>query len=54
MQKRFISIWFRYLKTDWFTRRQPSLRDMPFVLAAPDHGRMIVTVCKLISTKAGN
>jgi len=43
MQKRFASIWFRYLKTDWFTRRHPELKDVPFVLVAPEHGRMIVT-----------
>jgi protein ImuB len=53
MQKRFISIWFRYLKTDWFTRRRPSLRDKPFVLAAPDHGRMIVTSANLLAQKQG-
>jgi protein ImuB len=43
MQKRFITIWFRYLKTDWFTIRQPKLHYTSFVLASPDHGRMIVT-----------
>lgn len=43
MQKRFVTIWFRHLKTDWFTRRQPSLKNKAFALAAPDHGRMIIT-----------
>ena len=43
MQKRFVTIWFRHLKTDWFTRRQPSLKRKPFALAQPDHGRMIIT-----------
>ena len=43
MQKRFVAIWFRYLKTDWFTRRQPDLKDAAFILATPDHGRMLVT-----------
>ncbi len=43
MEKRFVTIWFRYLKTDWFTRRQPSLKEAVLVLAAPDHGRMLVT-----------
>lgn len=43
MQKRFISIWFRCLRTDWFIRRQPLLRELPFVLSSPDHGRMVVT-----------
>ncbi len=41
--KRFAAIWFPFLKTDWFSIRQPSLRDVPFVLAAPDHGRMLIT-----------
>jgi protein ImuB len=43
MQKRFVTIWFRYLKTDWFCRRHPELLNVPFVLTAPDHGRMIIT-----------
>src|SRR5690349_16047960 len=43
MQKRFVTIWFRHLKTDWFTRRQPLLKSKPFALAEPDHGRMVVT-----------
>jgi protein ImuB len=43
MQKRFASIWFRYLATDWFTRRRPALKKVPFVLVAPDHGRMVIT-----------
>jgi protein ImuB len=43
MAERFASIWFPYLLTDWFTIRHPVLRGIPFVLAAPDHGRMIIT-----------
>ncbi len=42
MQKRFMSIWFCSLKTDWYIRRHPELKEVPFVLAAPDHGRMLV------------
>ena len=41
--KRFATIWFPYLKTDWFSIRQPNLRDGPFVLTTPDHGRMLIT-----------
>ena len=41
--KRFVSIWFPYLKTDWFTVRQPLLRDLPFVLVVPDHGRKLIS-----------
>ncbi len=43
MAQRFVTIWFRQLKTDWFINRQPSLRSKPFVLASPDHGRMVIT-----------
>ncbi|HET9745182.1 MAG TPA: DNA polymerase Y family protein [Chitinophagaceae bacterium] len=41
--KRFATIWFPYLKTDWFSIRQPDLRDDAFVLVTPDHGRMLIT-----------
>src|SRR5688572_24913652 len=43
MCRRFVSIWFRYLKTDWFTIRRPALKGVPFVLASPDHGRMVIS-----------
>lgn len=43
MGKRFVAIWFRYAKTDWYTRRQPMLETIPFALASPDHGRMVIS-----------
>jgi protein ImuB len=43
MQQRFVAIWFRHLKTDWMTRRNPDLKEIPFVLSMPDHGRMRIT-----------
>jgi protein ImuB len=43
MAKRFVTIWFRHLKTDWFSIRQPALLNIPFVLSAPDHGRKVIT-----------
>src|SRR5215510_3871340 len=43
MQKSFVTIWFRYLKTDWLCRHHPELQHLPFVLIAQDHGRMIIT-----------
>jgi protein ImuB len=43
MAKRFVSLWFRHLMTDYYTLRRPALRSTPFVLAIPDHGRMLVT-----------
>ena len=42
MKRRFVSIWFTHLLTDWYTRRQAALSQKSFVLAAPDHGRMRV------------
>ncbi len=53
MQKRFLSIWFRHLRTDWFTRRQPDLANTAFILAAPDHGRMIITAANYVAQKQG-
>ena len=43
MQRRFVSIWFRQLLADWQLIRRPELKDVPFVFAAPDHGRMMIT-----------
>ena len=53
MEKRFVSIWFRHLTTDWFTVRQPHLRDLPFVLSAPSHGRMVVMGANAIAEANG-
>ncbi len=53
MAKRFISIWFRHLKTDWFIRRNSSLKEIPFVLASPDHGRMIVRAVNRLAQTQG-
>jgi protein ImuB len=43
MYRRFVSIWFRHLTTDWFTIRQPHLKKLPFVLRSASHGRMVIT-----------
>ena len=53
MCKRFAAIWFRYLKTDWFTLRRPDLKDLPFVLASPDHGRMVITATNVLAEAQG-
>lgn len=42
MPGRYVSIWFRHLMADWMIRRQPSLKNVPFVLAAQEKGRMVV------------
>ncbi len=49
MNRRFVSIWFRHLTTDWFAIRQPALKNESFVLGAPVHGRMVITA---VSAKA--
>ena len=43
MPKRFASIWFRHLLTDWKAIRQPGLKGKPYVFAEPDHGRLLIT-----------
>lgn len=53
MAKRFVAIWFRHLLTDWFTRRKPELKEIPFVIASPDHGRMIVKAVNPIAYANG-
>jgi protein ImuB len=53
MVKRFVSIWFRHLNTDWFTLRQPHLKTVPFVLRTSSHGRMIITSANAVAEKKG-
>ena len=53
MRKRFVSIWFRHLTTDWLLRCQPNLKDLPFVIVTKDHGRMIVTAANLLAQQQG-
>ncbi|HEY0434909.1 MAG TPA: DNA polymerase Y family protein, partial [Chitinophagaceae bacterium] len=53
MKKRFLSLWFPHLHTDWFTIRQPSLGQTPFVIAAPDHGRLLITAVNTLALREG-
>lgn len=53
MLKRFVSIYFRYLTTDWFTLRFPQLRNSPFVLSTPSHGKMVVTAANALAEAQG-
>ncbi|MGV8094920.1 MAG: DNA polymerase Y family protein [Mangrovibacterium sp.] len=43
MPKRYLSIWFPHFATDRLARLHPQLRGKPFLLHAPEHGRMVVT-----------
>ncbi|SKB81886.1 Y-family DNA polymerase [Dyadobacter psychrophilus] len=49
MSQRFANIWFRHLITDWVVTERAELAGEPFVLAAPERGRMVV---KAASAKA--
>jgi len=53
MVKRFVSVWFRHLNTDWFSIRQPHMKKVPFVLRTPSHGRMIITSANAIAEQKG-
>jgi protein ImuB len=53
MPKRFVTIWFHYLRTDWFAHRQPVLKEAPFILISPDRGRMVVTAANALAQKQG-
>jgi protein ImuB len=53
MQKRFVSIWFRHLRTDWFSLRQPTLKSLPFVLRTSSHGRMIISATNAMAEQKG-
>ena len=49
--KRFVSIWFPNLATDWFELRKPELKKIAFVLVQPSHGRMIITAANSLAQK---
>jgi protein ImuB len=53
MNKRFVSLWFRHLTTDWLTLRRPELKGVPFVLVIPERGRVIITAANLPAEKQG-
>ena len=53
MAKRFVSIWFRHLTTDWFTIKHPELSKVPFVLASPVRGRKVITAANALAETQG-
>ncbi len=53
MAQRFVSIWFRYLSTDWFALRNPPLQNKAFVLRVSSHGRMVVTAANAFAERQG-
>jgi len=53
MNKRFLSLWFRHLTTDWLTLRQPELKEVPFVFTTPVRGRVVVTAANVLAEAQG-
>jgi len=53
MARRYVSIWFRDLITDWFAIRRPALKQTPFVVVAPERGRMVVTAASPLAVAQG-
>ena len=53
MKKRYVSLWFRHLLTDWFSLRQPELKQAPFILVTPEHNRIIITAANTLAEKQG-
>src|SRR3569833_1594103 len=53
MGQRFVSIWFPRLVTDWVVLCRPVLKERPFVLAAPDHGKMMVAAASPTAQLSG-
>lgn len=53
MGKRFVSIWFPYLATDWHARKQPQLRNKAFVLKATVRNRVVITAANALTKAQG-
>jgi protein ImuB len=51
MPKRYVSIWFRYLLTDRSAQHTPQLNKLPFVLVAPERGRMMIVAANALAQK---
>lgn len=53
MNRRFVSIWFPYLATDWHARKQPQLRDRAFVLKSAVRNRVVITAANALAKAQG-
>ncbi len=51
--KRYVSVWFRFLKADWYVLREPALRDIPFVLGRTEQGRGVVVAANEVAQLQG-
>lgn len=53
MSRRYISIWFKHLLTDWLARQKPEVKDKPFVLCTPERGAVIIMAANALAEQAG-
>ena len=53
MHKRYMSVWFPYFATDRMARLHPELKDKPFLLYAPERGRMVVKASSQTLSREG-
>lgn len=53
MEKRFVSVWFKYLLADWMVRKMPDLKTCPFVFFTMDHGKQVIVSMNKPASDAG-
>jgi protein ImuB len=53
MSRRIVVIWFPHLVTDRLLRKQPELKDLPFVLVITERGRRIVKAVNVLAQEKG-
>ncbi|MGN6417349.1 MAG: Y-family DNA polymerase [Pseudobacter sp.] len=53
MSRRYVSIWFRYLVTDWLALRQPELLKQAFATAIGERGRMVIAAASPLAEAQG-
>jgi len=53
MSKRFVSLWFRHLTSDWLTLRRPELKEVPFVLVTSVRSRVVITAANALAETQG-
>lgn len=53
MMKRFVSIWFPYLLTDWYALHNKAVRDLPFVLKATARNSICITAANILAVQKG-
>src|SRR3954462_8488469 len=53
MSQRIVSIWLEHLVTDWKIRREPELKEIPFVLGMQERNRRVVKAVNAVAQSQG-